>query len=154
MNKSELKDYNRLLRAENEALREILQMAENSIENGCYCKEIALIHEENAELVKALNDLQADWAEDHVKTVNAHEADCALSDTTLQEFERSNENLIEQNERYARNIRELKKEKFDMGMELEKLKKQNENLKMQNENLIEDIETAQKRLNGMAEAQR
>lgn len=65
MKKHELKDYNRLLRAENEALREILQMAEDSLSDGCRCGEIKLLQEENTELVKDLNDLQADWGVDY-----------------------------------------------------------------------------------------
>lgn len=96
-----------------------------------------------------LNDLRADWAIDHIdlaKIIKGYEADQALSDMTLQEFERDIESLTEERDRFRGIIRELKKEKYDMGMELEKLKKQNETLKKQNENLIEDLETSRKRL--------
>lgn len=171
MKKRELKDYNRLLRAENEALREILHMAADSLSDGYQCGEIKLLQEENTELAKDLNDLQADWgvdytiytrevrrackkndelirdirdlqadwAADHARAINQHEADCALSDMTLQEFERDIESLTEERDRFRGIIRELKKEKYDMGMELEKLKKQNARL-------TDDLITARKRL--------
>lgn len=67
MKKHEFKDYNRLLRAENEALKYILQEAEDSLSDGCRCGEIELLHEENAGLVNDINDLQADWAADHAE---------------------------------------------------------------------------------------
>lgn len=177
MKKQDLKNYNRLLKMENEALEHLLQEAENSLGDDSQCKEIALIMEENTELLKEINDLHAiwaqdesklryfclelakdlndfaaDWAIDHAAIINQHKADCALSDMTLQEFERDIESLTEERDRFRGVIKELKKEKYDMGMELEKLKKQNENLKMQNENLIEDLETSRKRLR--TEAQR
>jgi len=184
VNKQSLKDYNRLLKMENDAVKYLLQEAEGSLSDGCRCCEIKLLQEENTELVKDLNDLQADWgvdytiyvrevrraykkndelirdirdlqadwAADHAAIINQHKADCSLSDRTLQEFKRDIESLTEERDRYRGIIRELKKEKYDMGMELEKLKKQNEKLKMQNENLIEDLETSRKRLR--TEAQR
>lgn len=93
-----------------------------------------------------INDLQYEWAKDHDKVIKQHDADCALSDMTLQEFERDIESLTEERDRFRRIIRELKKENCSMGMEFEKLKKQNETLKNQNENLIEDLETSRKRL--------
>lgn len=160
MKKHELKDYNRLLRAENEALREILHMAADSLSDGYQCGEIQLLQEENNELVKDLNDLradwavdytiyvrevgraykknnelirdirdlQADWAADHAAIINQHKADCSLSDMTLQEFQRDIEDLTRHRDRFHGCIKELKKEKYDMGMELEKLKKQNAEL--------------------------
>ncbi len=143
MKKHELKDYNRLLRAENEALREILHMAADSLSDGCRCGEIKLLQEENTELVKDTNDLQADWAESNV-----------VAGTAMLTMATEISRVTEERDRFRGIIRELKKEKYDMGMELEKLKKQNEKLKKQNGNLIAGIETAQKRLNGMAEAQR
>ena len=147
MKKHELKDYNRLLRAENEALREILHMAADSLSDGCRCGEIKLLQEENTELLKEINDLHAiwaqdesklryfclelakdlndfaaDWAIDHAAIINQHKADCALSDMTLQEFERDIGVLTEERDRFRGVIKEFKKEKYDMGMELEKLK--------------------------------
>lgn len=152
MKKHELKDYNRLLRAENEALKYILQEAEDSLSEGCRCGEIKLLQEENTELVKDINDIEYEWAKDHAAIIKQHDADCSLSDMTLKEFEQHINNLAEQSDRYRGIIRDLKKEKYDMGMELEKLKKQNKNLKMYNEDLIEDLETSRKRLR--TEAQR
>lgn len=153
MNKKNLKDYNRLLRAENEALREILHMAADSLSDGCRCGEIKLLQEENVVLVKDLNDLQADWAKsnvvfraamremvqeiddlqadwaaDHAAIIKQHKADCSLLDMTLQEFVRDIEVLTRHRDRFHGIIKELKKEKYDMGMELEKLKKENAEL--------------------------
>ncbi len=105
MKKSELKDYNRLLRAENEALREILQIAEDSLEGDCYCKEIALIQEESIELVKDLNDLQADWAAHYTELlseINNLNTEINFSDMTLQEFE----NEIAEKDRIIRDLEE------------------------------------------------
>ncbi len=143
MKKHELKDYNRLLKMENEDLWELLLMAENTLGDDCRCGEIKLLQEENNELVKDLNDLQADWAESNV-----------VAGTAMLTMATEISRVTEERDRFRGIIRELKKEKYDMGMELEKLKKQNEKLKKQNGNLIAGIETAQKRLNGMAEAQR
>lgn len=70
MKKKDLKNYNRLLKEENEALREILQIAENLSGCDCYCKNIALIQGENGELLKDINDLQADWALDYKDALN------------------------------------------------------------------------------------
>jgi hypothetical protein len=124
MKKHELKDYNRLLRAENEALKYILQEAEDSLSDGCRCGEIKLLQEENDVLVKDLNDLQADWAADHAEYRK-----------TLEVIKEQNTRECDLNVRLQGNIHELKKEKYDMGMELEKMKKK----------IL--------RLNGMGEAQ-
>lgn len=67
MKKRELKDYNLLLRAENEALKYILQEAEDSLSDARRCGEIELLQEENTELVNDINDLQADRAADHAE---------------------------------------------------------------------------------------
>lgn len=67
MKKHELKDYNRLLKMENEGLWELLLMAENNLSDARRCGEIELLQEENAGLVKDLNDLQADWGVDHAE---------------------------------------------------------------------------------------
>jgi predicted nucleic acid-binding Zn-ribbon protein len=94
------------------------------------------------DLAKDLNDFAADWAIDRidlVKVIKGYEADQALSDMTLQEFERDIESLTGESARFRGIIKKLKKEKYDMGMELEKLKKQNENLN-------EDLVTAEKRI--------
>ena len=128
MKKRDLKDYNRLLRDRNEVLEELLQLVSDSMDGDCYCKEIALIQEENTELGKDLNDLRADWAESNV-----------VAGTAMLAMATEISRVTEERNRFRGIIRELKKEKYDMGMELEKLK-------MQNENLIEDLETARKRL--------
>ncbi|MEO1815280.1 MAG: hypothetical protein ABGU93_06815 [Acetobacterium sp.] len=75
MKKHELKDYNRLLRAEIEALKYILQEAEDSLGDGCRCGEIKLLQEENTELLKDINDLHAEYAKSHV---DAGKALCEL----------------------------------------------------------------------------
>lgn len=115
MKKHELKDYNRLLRAENEALKYLLQEAEDSLGDGYQCNEIKLLQEENDELVKDLNDLQADWATDH--------ADHAEYRKTLEVIKEQNTRECDLNVRLQGNIHELEKEKYDMGMELEEMKK-------------------------------
>jgi chromosome segregation ATPase len=105
MKKSELKDYNRLLRAENEALREILQMAADSLSDGCRCGEIKLLQEENTELVKDLNDLQADWAAHYTELlseINNLNTEINFSDMTLQEFE----NELDEKGRTIRDLEE------------------------------------------------
>jgi len=132
MNKN---NYIRLLEEENEDLREILRLTVD----GYPISEIELLQNENTDLLKDINDLQYEWAKDHDKVIKQHDADCALSDMTLQEFERDIESLTGESARFRRIIKELKKEKYDMGMELEKLKKQNENLN-------EDLVTAEKRI--------
>ena len=164
MKKSELKDYNRLLRDRNEVLEDLMRLINDSLEGDCRCEEIKLLREENTELVKDLNDLKADWAKsntiayaavhalvrdiddlqaewaaDHVKTVKAHEADCSLSDMTLQEFERINEDLIAQRDRAVQVIQGLRSEKYNSSMELEKLKKENAELGSQILDYKEDI---------------
>lgn len=93
-----------------------------------------------------INDIQADWAADHVATIKLHEADCAFSDMTLQEFERDIEVLTARGEKYDGIIRELKKEKYDMGMELEQLKKEKARI-------FDELTTARMQLNSIAEAQ-
>lgn len=128
MKKRELKDYNRLLKMENEDLWELLLMAENTLGDDYQCGEIKLLQEENNELVKDLNDLRADWAECNV-----------VAGTAMLAMATEISRVTEERDRFRGVIRELKKEKYDMGMELEKLKKQNENLK-------EDLETAEKRI--------
>ena len=113
-------NYIRLLEKENQ---EYFEKAIKSVKD-CCCHEIPELNDEINELLDDLNDMQADWAADHLKTAKAHKADCYLSDMTIQEFERINEDLIAQRDRFRGIIRELKKEKYEMGMELEKLKKQ------------------------------
>ena len=134
MKKRDLKDYNRLLRDRNEVLEELLQLVSDSMDGDCYCKEIALIQEENTELGKDLNDLRADWAESNV-----------VAGTAMLAMATEISRVTEERNRFRGIIRELKKEKYDMGMELEKLK-------MQNENLIEDLETARDRIKEMEES--
>lgn len=127
MKKSELKDYNRPLRAENEALKYLLQEDENMLSGYCRCGEIKLLQEENNELVKDLNDLQYEWAKDHtyqISEMKHQEVNLNFADMTLQEFERDIESLTAERDQYRDAVRELKKEKYDMGMELERLKKQ------------------------------
>lgn len=138
MKKHELKDYNRLLRAENEALREILQMAEDSLSDGCQCGEIKLLQEENTELVKDLNDLQADWAEDHsflveqhfklVKDINDLRADWAESNvvagTAMLAMATEISRVTEERDRFRGIIRELKGENYDLRKRLFDLEKQ------------------------------
>lgn len=101
-----------------------------------------------------IDDLRADWAEDHavlVGEIKNQDVSLNFSDMTLQEFERDIKVLTRHRDRFHGIIKELKKEKYDIGMELAKMKKQNESLKMQNENLIEDIETARGRIEEMEE---
>lgn len=144
----------KLLREENTELVKDLNdlRADWGVDYTVYTREVRRAYRKSDELIRDIRDLQADWAADHAAIIKQHEADCSLSDMTLQEFERDIEVLTRHRDRFHGVIKELKKEKYDMGMELEKLKKQNKNLKMQNENLIEDLETAQKRLR--TEAQR
>lgn len=163
MKKHELKDYNRLLRAENEALREILQMAEDSLSDGCRCGEIKLLQEENTELVKDLNDLQADWAEDHsflveqhfklVKDINDLRADWAADHAeyrkTLETIKEQNTRECDLNVRLQGIIKELtgKLDTADAGLrQVPMLREQVNEFVKKNENLQEDLETSRKRI--------
>lgn len=120
MKKRELKDYNRLLKMENEDLWELLLMAENSLSDARRCGEIELLHEENAGLVNDLNDQQADWAESNV-----------VAGTAMLAMATEISRVTEERDRFRGIIRELKKENYDMGMELEKLKKENADLRLE-----------------------
>jgi hypothetical protein len=65
------KNYIRLLEEENEDLREILQLTVD----GYPINEVDLLQEENTELLKDINDLQAEYAKSHV---DASKALCEL----------------------------------------------------------------------------
>jgi len=166
MKKSELKNYNRLLREENEIQWELLQMAENMLRDDCRCGEIKPLQEENNGLVEDLNDLQADsavdytvytrevrraykkndelirdirdlqadWAADHAEhrsnvielvTQRTRESDLAVRlQSRISGLQEDIKSLDDHNDQYREAVRGLKKDKYDMGVEIERLKKQ------------------------------
>ena len=113
MKKRELKDYNRLLKMENEDLWELLLMAENTLGDDCRCGEIKLLQEENTELVKDINDLQADWAESNV-----------VAGTAMLAMATEISRVTEERDRFRGIIRELKGENYDLRKRLFDLEKQ------------------------------
>lgn len=129
-------NYIRLLEKENQ---EYFEKVMKTMKD-CCCHEIPELNGEINELLDDLNDLRADWAESNV-----------VAGTAMWGMAKDIARLTEERDRFRGNIRELKKEKYDMGMELEKLKKQNKNLKMYSENFIEDLETARARIKEMEE---
>ena len=135
MKKRDLKDYNRLLRDRNEVLEELLQLVSDSMDGDCYCKEIALIQEENTELVKDLNDLQADWAADHT-------IELALRDITLELGKDLNDLKADWAVDYAKYQITL------INLVEKNTRECDENVKLQGKIAIlkEDLETARKRL--------
>ncbi|PKM74780.1 MAG: hypothetical protein CVU92_04720 [Firmicutes bacterium HGW-Firmicutes-17] len=170
MKKRDLKDYNRLLKMENEALEHLLQEAENKLGGDRYCKEIALIQGKNTELVKDMNDLQADWAESNVvagtamwgmaQDIDDLQADMAADHTeyrnTLETIKERETRECAENVRLQGKIAKLQDKivELESNLQIERTIAKNYSdevtrLVKKNENLQEDLETAGKRITGL-----
>lgn len=113
MKKRDLKDYNRLLRDRNEVLEDLMQLVNDSLEDDYRCNEIELLQEENNEIIDDLNDQQADWAESNV-----------VAGTAMLAMATEISRITEERNRFRGIIRELKREKYDLGKKLFDLEKQ------------------------------
>lgn len=172
MKKRDLKDYNRLLREElkrtnkqkNKAEIELFQLkAKQILEPIIVGGEIKLLQNENTELVKDMNDLQADCAKrietmmvdctkelvssrdwnniqdeliskiadtamDYIDDLNDQQADWAESNVVagaaMLAMAKEISRITEERNRFRGTIKELKKEKYDLGKKLFDLEKQ------------------------------
>lgn len=138
MKKQDLKNYNRLLKMENEALEHLLQEVENRLGGDSQCGLSKLLNDRNDELIDDINDIQADWAVERIvlaKALKEYDSDLALSN-------KKNENLQEDLETAGKRITGLEADNArlrsvtsdleilnrDMSVELEKINKEKEKL--------------------------